>query len=74
MLRASPPGRVPRGTRPGGEARNIHDGDGRYVSMLGSSPFFHNIEDRWPASVDVEAVARFSGAFAELAVRLARVS
>ena len=66
--------RVPRGTRPGGEARNIHDGGGRYVSMLGSGPFFHNIEDRWPASVDVGAVARFSEAFAALAVVLARAS
>lgn len=62
--------RVARGTRPGGEARNIHDGGGRYVSMLGSGPFFHNIADRWPASVDLPAVARFSGAFSSLALRL----
>lgn len=66
--------RVPRGTRPGGEARNIHDGGGRYVSILGSGPFFHNIADRWPASVDVAAVARFGDAFAALAVRLAQAS
>jgi hypothetical protein len=62
--------RVPRGTRPGGEARNIHDGGGRYVSMLGSGRYFHNIADRWPVSVDIGAVARFSAAFASLAVRL----
>lgn len=62
--------RVPRGTRPGGEARNIHDGGGRYISLLGSGPFFHNVEDRWPAAVDLAAVNRFSEAFAALAVRL----
>lgn len=64
--------RVPRGTRPGGEARNIHDGGGRYASILGSGPFFHNIADRWPASVDVAAAAKFGDAFAALAVRLAQ--
>jgi hypothetical protein len=63
--------RVPRGTRPGGEARNIHDGGGRYISLLGSGPFFHNVEDRWPAAVDLTAVSRFSDAVASLAVRLA---
>jgi hypothetical protein len=63
--------RVPRGTRPGGEARNIHDGGGRYLSLLGSGPFFHNMADRWPAAVDLPAVTRFCQAFAELATTLA---
>jgi hypothetical protein len=62
--------RVPLGTRPRGEARNIHDAGGRYVSLLGTSPFFHNPADRWPASVDLPAVTRFARAFADLAVRL----
>jgi hypothetical protein len=63
--------RLPRGTRPGGEARNIHDGGGRYISLLGTGPLFHNVEDRWPAAVDLAAVSRFGEAFAALAVRLA---
>lgn len=63
--------RVARGSRPGGEARNIHDGGGRYLSMLGSGPMFHNIADRWPAAVDIAAVSRFSQAFSELTIRLA---
>ena len=63
--------RLPRGSRPGGEARNIHDGGGRYLSLLGSSPFFHNMADRWPAAVDLPAVTRFCQAFAELATVLA---
>jgi hypothetical protein len=63
--------RVPRGNRPGGEARNIHDGGGRYVSMLGSGPYFHNLADRWPDAVDVAAVTRYAQAFGDLIVRLA---
>jgi hypothetical protein len=63
--------RVPRGTRPGGEARNIHDGGGRYVSLLGSSPFFHHIDDRWPAAIDLDAVVRFTEGISNLALRLA---
>ncbi len=65
--------RLPRGTRPGGEARNIHDGGGRYISLLGSGPHFHNIDDRWPAAVDINAVSRFADAFAALAVRLTAI-
>jgi len=64
--------RMPRGTRPAGEARNIHDGGGRYVSLLSAqAPSFHNVADRWPATVDVASAARFCQAFADLAVRLA---
>ena len=64
---------VPRGTVPAGEARNIHVGGGRYVSLLGSSPYFHNPSDRWPTSVDVPAVAQFARAVADVAATLARV-
>ena len=63
--------RVARGTVPAGEARNIHVGGGRYISLLGSGPYFHNIADRWPVAVDVDAVARFARALAACAVRLA---
>lgn len=52
--------RVPRGTVPAGEARNIHVGGGRYVSLLGSSPYFHSPADRWPAAVDRTVVERFA--------------
>jgi hypothetical protein len=62
--------RVARGTVPAGEARNIHVGGGRYVSLLGSSPFFHSPADRWPAAVDVPAVSRFATALADLATSL----
>ena len=65
-------GRVPRGTVPGGEARNIHVGGGRYISMLGSSPYFHNPMDLWPTAVDLDAVVRYTEAAAQIALALAR--
>lgn len=64
--------RVPRGTVPGGEARNIHVGGGRYVSLLGSSPYFHNPFDLWPQAVDLSAVMNYAAATTELTLRLAR--
>jgi hypothetical protein len=63
--------RVPRGTVPAGEARNIHVGGGRYVSLLGSGPTFHTQQDRWPAAVDLDSVVRFAQVVANLAVGLA---
>jgi hypothetical protein len=63
--------RVPRGTVPAGEARNIHVGGGRYVSLLGSGKFFHTQQDRWPAAVDVDAITRYAQAVSGLAVAIA---
>ena len=64
--------RVPRGTVPGGEARNIHVGGGRYISLLGSGPYFHNPFDLWPQAVDLGAVVKYAAATVELTLRLAR--
>lgn len=64
--------RVPRGTVPAGEARNIHVGGGRYVSLLGSSPYFHNPFDLWPQSVNLEAVLKYAAATVDLTLALAR--
>ena len=64
--------RVPRGTVPSGEARNIHTGGGRYVSMLGSSAYFHNPFDLWPQAVDLDAVVRYADAGTALLLQLAR--
>jgi hypothetical protein len=63
---------IPRGTVPAGEARNIHEGGGRYVSLLGSSPHFHNPDDLWPDAVDIEALDRYASAMVELTLALAR--
>ncbi len=62
--------RVPRGTVPAGEARNIHVGGGRYVSLLGTGPLFHSRADRWPDAVDRAAVSQFARAFAALTTAL----
>lgn len=64
--------RVPRGTVPAGEARNIHVGGGRYVSLLGSGPWFHNPFDLWPQSVDLDAVVKYATATTELTLALAK--
>jgi hypothetical protein len=63
--------RVPRGTVPAGEARNIHVGGGRYASLLGSGPYFHSLADRYPVAVDVPAIGRYAAAVADLAATLA---
>lgn len=45
---------VPIGQRPLGEARNVFDGGGQFVSILGSNPLFHHPYDRWPHAVDLK--------------------
>lgn len=62
---------TPVGTPPLGEARNVHDGDGRYVSLLGRNGLFHHPEDRWPRAVDVDRAVRITGAFVKLVRELA---
>ena len=67
-----PPDQVtPLGERPGGEARNIHDLGGRYVSYVGTNPWFHHPADRWPTTVDVQKTARLATAMLSVADRLA---
>jgi hypothetical protein len=68
---AGPVALAPRGTLPGGEARNIHERGGRYVSLAGSNALFHLEADRWPTAVSVSAVTQYANAFAQLAVWLA---
>ena len=66
---------TPIGSRPGGEARNIFDGNGRYISLLGGgNRLFHHSDDRWPDAVDLEKVVGLVGAFTKLAGRLAHAS
>jgi len=64
--------RIPRGTVPAGEARNIHVGGGRYVSLLGNGPYFHNPMDLWPQAVDLDAVMAYAEATTAIALALAR--
>ena len=68
---AAPDDITPLEQRPGGEARNIYDAGGRYVSFLGTNPWFHHRDDRWPATVDVDKTARLAVAMRTIAARLA---
>ena len=68
----APPDRLhPVGERPAGEAHNIHDRGGRYLSILGANGLFHHPQDRWPAAVNVDLIARYACAFSEIGVTLA---
>lgn len=55
--------RLPRGHEPRGEARNLHVGGARYVSLLGQgNRWFHHQDDRYPETVSAEVVARYARA------------
>jgi hypothetical protein len=56
---------------PSGETRDIHRAGGAYLTLVGSNPFFHLPQDRWPHVVDVAAIARIAAAAARLAATLA---
>jgi len=62
----------PKTQVPFGESRAIHHAGGRYLTLIGSNDLFHLPQDRWPAAVDVGAVARLSTACARIAVALTR--
>jgi hypothetical protein len=63
---------APKSLVPSGETRDIHRAGGRYLTLVGSNPFFHLPQDRWPHSVDAGAVARIAAATARLSLRLTR--
>ncbi len=63
--------RLPRGAVPLGEAVNVHQGGGRFISIIGSNALFHSPDDRGPDVVDLDVIARFAHAFAAVATSLA---
>jgi len=71
--RLTPGMQTPIGTRPLGEARNVFDGGGHFVSLLGSNPLFHHPDDVWPDAVDLPQTVRWVQAFTELTRQLALV-
>ena len=56
---------------PSGETRDIHRAGGRYVTFVGTNPWFHLPQDRLPHSVDTRAVTRIAAGAARLVLRLA---
>ena len=63
---------APKSLVPSGETRDIHRAGGRYLTLVGTNPFFHLPQDRWPHAVDAEAVTRIAAAAARLSLRLTR--
>jgi hypothetical protein len=57
---------------PSGETRDIHRAGGCYVTLVGSNPWFHLPEDRWPHAVDADIMTRIARAAAALVLRLTR--
>jgi len=62
---------TPVGELPLGEARNIHDGNGQYISLLGNNPLFHHPDDRWPHAVDLEKTLALNQAMLSIVDQLA---
>jgi hypothetical protein len=67
----TPDAQADGGERPLGEARNIYDGGGRYVSILGRNGLFHHPADVWPDAVDLDTTTKWVNAFVQLGVKLA---
>lgn len=63
--------RLGPGKQPGGEAHNIFELNGRYISFIGSNPYFHHPDDRWPTTIDVDKAAHLTDAGVAIASRLA---
>ena len=63
---------APKDLVPSGETRDIHRAGGRYVTLVGTNPWFHLPQDRFPHTVDVPAIARVAAGAAQLVVGLTR--
>ena len=70
-LALKPATETPIAQRPLGEAGNVYDGNGRYISILGGNSLFHHPDDTWPDAVDPEATVKWITAFSQLGIRLA---
>lgn len=66
----TPDAMAPKTLVPSGETRDIHRAGGRYVTLVGTNPWFHLPDDRWPGTVDVPAITRAATGAARLVVGL----
>ena len=60
------------GSPPFGEAHNVHDAGGRYVSLLGDQRWFHHPDDRWPDTIDLDRTEMLCRAVLRMAEGLSR--
>lgn len=63
---------LPAGEAGGGEARNIAEGDGRFVTLVGTARYFHTPNDTVARSVDPQSVARYGEGVLRLVETLLR--
>ena len=64
----------PVSSRPLGEARNIFDGNGEYISLLGSNPLFHHPDDKWPESIDMDKLVKLNNMMLKMISSMANTS
>jgi len=62
----------PADQQPFGETRDIHRAGGAYLTLVGSNRWFRLPQDRWPAAIDLAAVARIAAASARIVLVLSR--
>ena len=68
------PRQRPVGDEPAGEAHAVFEGDGQYISILGSNGLFHHPHDRWPVAVDIDKIVRYAKAFTAIGIKLANTA
>ena len=56
------------GGKANGEAHEIERRGGRYLSLIGSNPWFHAPEDRWPLSIDLDRACAIAQGVTALAL------
>jgi hypothetical protein len=64
----------PVSSRPLGEARNIYDGGGQFISLLGSNPLFHHPDDTWPDSIDMEKLIKLNSFMTNMIINMANAT
>ena len=64
----------PVSSRPLGEARNIYDRGGQFISLLGSNPLFHHPDDIWPHSIDLEKLIQLDSFMTNMIVDMANAA
>jgi hypothetical protein len=51
---------IPVDRRPFGEASNIYDDGGQFISLLGGNPLFHHPDDCWPEAIDLPKTVKLN--------------
>ena len=63
---------APKDFVPTGETRDIHHAGGHCLALNGTNRWFHLPQDRWPETVDLDAVTRIAAAGARFVPAMTR--